>query len=184
MSKSIPKPIKKADWFLTNGALILQDRGKTYDKDDKQEERSMEKIIRIFNVITGHDLTETEGWMFMACVKQIRAFAKKGYHEDSWQDFVNYAALGAESAANVNEAPSPQEVLDFIKESEKKDPTASGNKNPKGLLDSVAFKMYQQAQRVRGFVSVPTWDDLDHGDQEHWRELAARPNRRRTSKLA
>lgn len=105
-----PKAFSKtASCYLERGIEILADRGKTYDKDDKQQERSMEKIVKVFNIITGKELTEVEGWMFMSCLKQVRAFQKKGFHEDSWQDFVNYAALGAEAAeAAAKNLPEPE----------------------------------------------------------------------------
>lgn len=93
-----------ANDFLSNGIRILSERGKQYDKDDQQQERSMQKVVKVFNEICGKDLTEAEGWEFMALVKQVRAFSRPGvYHEDSWQDGVNYLALGGEAASKEAE---------------------------------------------------------------------------------
>lgn len=85
-----------ANEFLEKALGLLLDRGKNYDPDGQQE-RSMGKIVQVFNTITGKELTEAEGWLFMTCLKQVRLFNKPGFHKDSAEDLISYAALLAET---------------------------------------------------------------------------------------
>jgi hypothetical protein len=87
-------PIPKAPELLGRAAALLAERGKDYDKPEG--ERSMSKTVDAFNVITGLGMTETQGWLFMMCLKQVRAFAGTVPHEDSLHDLIAYAALMAE----------------------------------------------------------------------------------------
>ena len=92
--------IKTANEFLQCASAVQAERGKIYDADELQEERSMAKAVAAFNAVAGRRLTETEGWLFMVILKATRAMAKPGHHEDSWLDLVSYASLAAESSAN------------------------------------------------------------------------------------
>ena len=86
----------KAEQFLRQGADVLAERGKEYDKPEG--ERSMARCVAALNAITGKDLTEAEGWAFMALLKMVRQWQNPGrYHEDSAVDGVNYSALMAEA---------------------------------------------------------------------------------------
>ena len=86
----------KAEQFLRNGADVLAERGKEYDKPEG--ERSMQRCVSAFEVITGKRITEAEGWLFMQILKDVRQWQNPGrYHEDSAVDCVNYAALKAEA---------------------------------------------------------------------------------------
>lgn len=85
-----------ASEFLTDAASLLQERGKEYDRP---QERSMKKTVEAFNTITGHKLTEPEGWLLMQILKDVRQWTTSNYHEDSARDCVAYAALKAESLA-------------------------------------------------------------------------------------
>jgi hypothetical protein len=87
-------PSPKAPELLGRAAALLTERGKDYDKPDG--ERSMSKTVDAFNVITGLGMTETQGWLFMMCLKQVRAFTGTAPHEDSLHDLIAYAALMAE----------------------------------------------------------------------------------------
>jgi len=89
----LPKP-KAAEMLGRSGAL-LHERGQSYDKP--QGERSMARTVSAFNAITGRDLTEAEGWLFMQQLKQVRLFTRSGYHADSAEDNIAYAALMAEA---------------------------------------------------------------------------------------
>lgn len=94
-----PLPIldKSASDYLNDAANLLSERGKQYDKSG--QERSMEKIIRIFNDMTGQNLTTVEGWYFMQVLKDVRFFQNtEKPHEDSLLDKVSYAALMTEEA--------------------------------------------------------------------------------------
>lgn len=81
--------------YLRNAADIMAERGKQYDQPDG--ERSMGKCVAAFNAITGRDLTESEGWLFMLVLKQVRLFQRPGFHLDSAEDAIAYASLLAES---------------------------------------------------------------------------------------
>lgn len=89
-----------AEEYLARAAAVQAERGKHYDKDNKQQERSMQKIVTMFNTLTGKDLNDTEGWLFMIILKMVRAQAKPGvHHDDTWLDLVSYAALAAEQSS-------------------------------------------------------------------------------------
>lgn len=88
---------KSASDYLEEGAKLLKERGKQYDKSS--EERSMEKIVRIFNLQTGQNLSVVEGWYFMQVLKDVRFFQNtEKPHEDSLVDGINYRALMTEEA--------------------------------------------------------------------------------------
>ena len=81
--------------LLKRAAEIMEERGKQYDKPDG--ERSMGKAVAAFNTITGQDITEAEGWLLMQILKDVRAWQRPGYHADSAEDCIAYAALKAEA---------------------------------------------------------------------------------------
>lgn len=68
---------------------------------DKKEERSMAAATHAFNALTGHGLSETQGWLFMVCLKASRSQAG-AYKADDWLDMTAYAALAAECEAKEN----------------------------------------------------------------------------------
>jgi len=88
-------PLPKAAELLGRAAALLHERGKEYDKPGG--ERSMGRTVAAFNAITGRDLTESEGWLIMSVLKQVRGFTRSGYHEDSHNDLIAYTALMAEA---------------------------------------------------------------------------------------
>lgn len=93
---------KTASDYLKDGADLLSERGKQYDKSG--QERSMEKIVRIFNDMTDQDLTTVQGWYFMQVLKDVRFFQNPEIvHEDSLLDKISYAALLAEEALKNDE---------------------------------------------------------------------------------
>jgi hypothetical protein len=77
----------------------LGDRAVTYDSP--AGERSMGRAVVAFNVLTGHALTEEDGWLLLEVLKIVRGRAAPGYHADSYEDRVSYAALGAEARARA-----------------------------------------------------------------------------------
>jgi hypothetical protein len=84
----------KAEDILNKAAGHLADRAKTYDKPEG--ERSMRKTVDMFNVLTGGELTEEEGWMFMVLLKMVRS--QQGEHRaDNYEDGAAYFALAGES---------------------------------------------------------------------------------------
>jgi len=81
--------------LLNRAAALMQERAVQYDQPDG--ERSMGKAVAAFNIITGHSLTEAEGWLMMGIVKDVRQWQIPGYHADSAEDRIAYAALTAEA---------------------------------------------------------------------------------------
>lgn len=87
--------MKTAPEMLNRAADIMAERGKQYDKPDG--ERSMGKCVTAFNIITGQDLSEAEGWLLLQVLKDVRLWQQPGYHQDSAEDCIAYAALKAEA---------------------------------------------------------------------------------------
>lgn len=81
--------------ILNKAAQHMAKRSKTYDKPEG--ERSMGRTVEAFNAITGRDLAESEGWLLLQVLKSVRLFTRPGYHADSAEDGVAYAALVAEA---------------------------------------------------------------------------------------
>jgi len=86
-----------AEDFLAKAAMHLKSRGQTYDQPSG--ERSMERTVIAFNAITGHDITECEGWLLLQLLKDVRQWSSPDYHQDSAEDCIAYAALKAEALA-------------------------------------------------------------------------------------
>lgn len=77
-------------------------RASTYDKPEG--ERSMAQTVAIFNLHHGTVLTEAQGWHFMEVLKNVRLFTRPGYHADSAEDGIAYAALKSEAKAREQTA--------------------------------------------------------------------------------
>ena len=89
---------KTAGDFLGAALGHLEDRAATYDSP--QGERSMGRTVEAFNAITGHKLSEEQGWLFMSCLKLVRSQQGK-YKFDNYADLTAYASLMGECAARV-----------------------------------------------------------------------------------
>ena len=87
--------VSTAPQLLKKAADIMEERGKQYDKPEG--ERSMGKCVAAFNIITGHSLAEAEGWLLLQLLKDVRLWQRAGYHQDSAEDCIAYAALKAEA---------------------------------------------------------------------------------------
>lgn len=83
----------KAQDFAKQAADILNARG-TQNGYDAGEERSAATIAKVFNLVTGRDLTEAEAWTFLICLKLVREGRK--HQDDNCLDLANYAYLLAE----------------------------------------------------------------------------------------
>ena len=92
------EPTMTASDFLGAALNHLGDRASTYD--NPTGERSMGRTVEAFNAITGHKLTEEQGWLFMCLLKQVRSQQGK-YKSDSYEDGAAYFALMGECAAKV-----------------------------------------------------------------------------------
>lgn len=86
----------KAHDILQAAAKHMQDRAATYDQQGG--ERSIGKTVAMFNTLTEHGLTDEQGWLFMTCLKMVRAQQGR-YRADSYEDGAAYFALAGESAA-------------------------------------------------------------------------------------
>ena len=81
--------------LLKRASDLMIERAVQYDSPEG--ERSMEKIVNSFNALTGKDLTEAQGWMFMVLLKLVRDNTRVVGHKDSCDDLIAYAALYGES---------------------------------------------------------------------------------------
>ena len=86
----------RAQDILAAAAEHMMDRAATYDQP--QGERSIHNTVAMFNVLTGAGLTDEQGWLFMTCLKMVRAQQGR-YRADSYEDGAAYFALAGESAA-------------------------------------------------------------------------------------
>jgi hypothetical protein len=82
--------------ILQTAAKHMEDRAATYDQQGG--ERSIHKTVTMFNILTGAGLTDEQGWLFMTCLKMVRAQQGR-YRADSYEDGAAYFALAGESAA-------------------------------------------------------------------------------------
>lgn len=86
----------KAVEFLQQAQSEMFGRAVTYDCPDG--ERSMGKTVALFNALTGHSLTEQQGWKFMVCLKLVRS-EQGDYRADNYVDGAAYFSLAGEDAA-------------------------------------------------------------------------------------
>lgn len=103
----------KAPDLLRKAAAHMADRAATYDQPDG--ERSMGRTVEAFNTITGHCLTESDGWLLLQILKDVRQWQRRGaYHADSAEDCIAYAALKAEALAAElpPDVASPTDLFD------------------------------------------------------------------------
>ena len=85
-----------AEDVLQNAGKHIGDRAVTYDQPNG--ERSIGKTVAAFNIITGHTLTEEQGWLFMGLLKKVRS-QQGSFKLDNYEDDSAYSALRAEAAA-------------------------------------------------------------------------------------
>lgn len=85
--------------ILRTAADIIEGRGA---KRDRAGERSMARTVGAFNRLTGRDLSESDGWMFMVLLKLARE--QHGHDPDNAIDAAAYCALHGECAAAEREA--------------------------------------------------------------------------------
>lgn len=92
--------------ILKNAAGHIADRAKERDTD---EERSMRRAVDSFNALTGAELSETDGLLFMVILKMARATAG-GYNPDDYEDMAAYAALAGECETIERNKPEPRKL--------------------------------------------------------------------------
>ena len=86
---------KDADYFLKKAIEILKERGR---ERDVEKERSMARIVSVYNALTGQSMSVEDGWKFMAILKLVRIQIKP--HEDGFLDALSYIALWGEEFFN------------------------------------------------------------------------------------
>lgn len=96
----------KAPEFLQAGLDAMQQRAATYDKPEG--ERSMGATVEAFESITGHSLTEEQGWLFMALLKAVRS-QQGQFSADSYVDGAAYFGLAGEAAHRYRAGVTPEE---------------------------------------------------------------------------
>lgn len=80
--------------ILIAAADCIGDRAE--QRDQRDGERSMCRAVETFNTLTGHALSERDGWVFMTVLKLARA--QGGRHVlDDYVDGAAYLALAGES---------------------------------------------------------------------------------------
>lgn len=101
----------KAHQILEAGLGHMKDRSAAYDKP--AGERSMGATVDAFRAITGHDLTEEQGWLFMGLLKMVRS-QQGGFRADNYEDLAAYAGLQGEAAwaERANQDFGRQNALD------------------------------------------------------------------------
>lgn len=88
-----PDELNSAINILHDAAMCISERAAERDQDS---ERSMGRCVAAFNALTGFQLSEKDGWMFMVMLKAARA--EVGVTRDDFLDMAAYAALAGESA--------------------------------------------------------------------------------------
>lgn len=91
----------KAVELMALAASHMRERAKTYDSPEG--ERSMNRAVRAFNAITQHGLTESDGWLLMQILKDVRDRQREEPHRDSLEDCIAYAALKAEARLRLED---------------------------------------------------------------------------------
>jgi hypothetical protein len=85
-----------APTLLDAAAGHMRDRAATYDQPTG--ERSMGRAVQALNAILGRQaLTESEGWLLLQILKDVRDRQRTTPHLDSLEDCIAYAALKAEA---------------------------------------------------------------------------------------
>jgi len=87
--------------FLNLAEQILKERGA--ERNQSSGERNMEKIVSMFNTLTGNNLSTSDGWKFMILLKIVRAETGQ-YKQDDYIDGCSYfSLLGEEKSKNGNQ---------------------------------------------------------------------------------
>lgn len=92
-----PSEQSTADQILNDAIATMVERGKSYDKNGNDKERSMPQIVAAFEAVTGIKLTPEQGNKFMVIVKLVRS--EQGEDKpDNYIDGAAYMALAGEAA--------------------------------------------------------------------------------------
>jgi hypothetical protein len=97
-------PTLHAENYLRRSIYALNQRARDYDS--LGGEKSIGKTIELFNKLTGNNLSDSQGWLFMVCLKLVRS-QQGTFHMDNFVDLAAYAALYGES--QEKEVPEPED---------------------------------------------------------------------------
>lgn len=86
--------------ILQQAEAMITERGK---RRDNGQERSMQRIVKTFEALTDHKMTEVEGWLFMVVLKLCRE--RTGSDIDNWIDGAAYMGLAAEAVEKMRGNP-------------------------------------------------------------------------------
>lgn len=90
VTSQVPQQTKQhAYTFLDEAVKAMKDRALQRDAGG---ERSMASTVAAFNALTGHNLTEGEGWEFMILLKMVRG-RQGGFRGDDYTDGAAYFGL-------------------------------------------------------------------------------------------
>lgn len=98
LEKALEVSPTSAAGMLQEGANCLIQRAT--ERDREGGERSMKACVEAFNALTGHKLSEEDGWLFMAVLKMSRSRGGN-FRADDFVDGAAYMALAGEAAANT-----------------------------------------------------------------------------------
>jgi len=84
--------------ILVEAGKHLGERALTYD--NIAGERSMATTVAMFNELVNANMTEEEGWMFMAILKMVRSQQGR-FKADNYEDGAAYFALACEAASKA-----------------------------------------------------------------------------------
>lgn len=96
----------KAQDILRKSAQHIDDRAAA--RDQAEGERSMARTVAAFNALTGHQLSERDGWLFMVQLKMARACTTPTGIPDDYEDGASYVALAGECVAGNDNATAPR----------------------------------------------------------------------------
>ena len=88
--------VSAAQSILQQAEAMIAERGK---RRDNGQERSMQRIVKTFEALTDHKMTEVEGWLFMVVLKLCRE--RTGSDIDNWIDGAAYMGLAAEAVEKM-----------------------------------------------------------------------------------
>jgi len=104
----VRKATRTATHLLQDAIKAMHDRASS--RDLPGGERSMARTVAAFNALTGTSLSETQGWLFMTCLKQARATAG-AFNVDDYVDLAAYAALAGEAAQGAEQGEQQSSAL-------------------------------------------------------------------------
>lgn len=139
--------------ILNAAGIAIDTRG--VERDRPNGERSMATAVKTFAAMTGRNLTETEGWLFMVCLKAARATGG-AYREDDYTDMAAYAALAGESAGG--EAPAIKagcEHTATITSDDGMTTICASCSMPRPSLDEMASKRYREIRATLPTIPQP-----------------------------